>query len=708
MESNILVSVIIPVYNSEKYLRECLDSVINQTLREIEIICVDDGSTDGSLSILREYEKKNPCIKTITQPNSGVSAARNMGLRNANGVYIAFLDSDDYVDPDTYHRAYQEAVSKKADIVVFGGDTFPELRWADMAMETRNICYHGDSVKALFHETGSIPFPVNKLYRRELFRKNDLWFDETLRLGEDQALMFDLFPVADTVAYIRENFYHYRQHDVSAMAVYNANIDAKIEAHMRLIRHIVRNWEQKGYTKAHGSELASWIIKFLFRDLDQCRYNFKITSYREIINTINGLTELSFLDGYYRRQYCEAKRRIELPYHPRVSVIMPIYNAEEYLAETLYGLSAQKYWDFEIIFVDDGSTDHSLEIVEKFARDDRRARVLKQQHRFAGVARNYGMEYAKGEYLLFLDSDDFFSPDMILKAVQKADQTNSDICVFQADRYDQVTKKKTAMPWTCNPQMCPTHLKVFSRSTNARNIFCFTTPAPWNKLFRKSFVTENGLLFQDTRSANDMAFVMTALAVANRIAIEDSVLLTYRVNNQKSLQGSQNKKTDAFYMALLELKKRLTERNIYREIEPAFINFALDCCLYNLGTMSTPESFQETFDLLKYRAFEELDLLRWPKECFYAYKNNRIAEKREDILNISYVGYAQKYGFFSASHDPENNSDTEQNHQHFRIIDWIFRKVRGGIQCYRDNGLRYTIRRVGQKTKGKILKWTKR
>ena len=90
------VSVIIPVYNVEKYLRECIDSILNQTLRDLELICVDDGSTDGSLEILHEYEKADSRVKVLTQHNMGAGAARNKGLAIATGEYLSFLDSDDF------------------------------------------------------------------------------------------------------------------------------------------------------------------------------------------------------------------------------------------------------------------------------------------------------------------------------------------------------------------------------------------------------------------------------------------------------------------------------------------------------------------------------------------------------------------------------------------------------------------------------------
>ena len=119
-----LVSVIIPVYNVEKYLNQCLDSVIAQTLTDIEIICVNDSSTDGSLGILEEYEKKDKRIRVVTQPNSGAGAARNRGLSMASGKYLSFLDSDDFFEPDMLELAYQKAEEDSADFVVFNSNQY--------------------------------------------------------------------------------------------------------------------------------------------------------------------------------------------------------------------------------------------------------------------------------------------------------------------------------------------------------------------------------------------------------------------------------------------------------------------------------------------------------------------------------------------------------------------------------------------------------
>lgn len=122
------VSVIIPVYNVEPYLKQCMDSVVGQTLKDIEIICVDDGSTDGSLDILREYAAEDNRIQIIEQKNAGAGAARNNGMRHATGKYLSFLDSDDFFEPRMLEKAYDLAEKDQADFVAYKSDSIIQRR----------------------------------------------------------------------------------------------------------------------------------------------------------------------------------------------------------------------------------------------------------------------------------------------------------------------------------------------------------------------------------------------------------------------------------------------------------------------------------------------------------------------------------------------------------------------------------------------------
>lgn len=118
--ANPKVSIVIPIYNVERYLRQCLDSVVNQTLKDIEIICVDDGSTDSSPDIIKEYVDKDPRVKVITKPNSGYGNSMNRGFDMAEGEYIGIVESDDYADPDMFEKLYEVASANDLDVVKSG------------------------------------------------------------------------------------------------------------------------------------------------------------------------------------------------------------------------------------------------------------------------------------------------------------------------------------------------------------------------------------------------------------------------------------------------------------------------------------------------------------------------------------------------------------------------------------------------------------
>ena len=118
------ISIIMPVYNCENYLSECLDTLINQTLKEIELICVDDESTDSSLKILKEYQKKDPRIKVIKKKHSNAGESRNIGMEKAKGEYFLFLDSDDFFDLDLCKKTYERAKANDLDILLFGAYTY--------------------------------------------------------------------------------------------------------------------------------------------------------------------------------------------------------------------------------------------------------------------------------------------------------------------------------------------------------------------------------------------------------------------------------------------------------------------------------------------------------------------------------------------------------------------------------------------------------
>ena len=205
------VSVIIPVYNVEKYLATCLDSVTNQTLKDIEIICVNDGSTDRSGEILSRYAAQDERIKIVSKPNGGLASARNAGFEIAKGKYIGFVDSDDWVEPETYETALSKMYEDpNVDFVCWGANVITEKGFA-------NYLGWGKCASARLtgkHELNddiclkTPAYAWNKLYKREIIRKNGLLFPQGM-LYEDTSFYWCYAANSRFAYYIDANFYNY-------------------------------------------------------------------------------------------------------------------------------------------------------------------------------------------------------------------------------------------------------------------------------------------------------------------------------------------------------------------------------------------------------------------------------------------------------------------------------------------------------------------
>jgi glycosyltransferase involved in cell wall biosynthesis len=202
------VSVLVPVYNTSVYLKRCLDSIVSQTLKTIEIIIVDDGSIDESPLIIKEYEEKDKRITVITKPNGGLSSARNRGIEAARGEYILHIDSDDWIEPDMCEILFNEARKNNADIVT--SDVYFEFqKTAKVKHEPYHyICDRGAILKCFTFRKG-INSVWNKLISRKLYINNNIRHYEDISLGEDSSALLRLFLFSNRLVCINEAFYHY-------------------------------------------------------------------------------------------------------------------------------------------------------------------------------------------------------------------------------------------------------------------------------------------------------------------------------------------------------------------------------------------------------------------------------------------------------------------------------------------------------------------
>lgn len=212
------VSILVPVYNVEKYLRQCMDSVINQTLRNIEIICINDGSTDDSLSILREYEEKDSRVKIIDKENTGYGHSMNLGLNAAQGKYIGIVESDDFADAEMFERLYDVAESNKAEVVrsnfwIHRGNGNDEFREMLQGCPYEDVIIPHEVPGKLWEDT----FLWTSIYRKDFLDVNKIGFNVTPGASyQDVGFTLKVLSCSQRMVLLREAYLHYRVDNGSA------------------------------------------------------------------------------------------------------------------------------------------------------------------------------------------------------------------------------------------------------------------------------------------------------------------------------------------------------------------------------------------------------------------------------------------------------------------------------------------------------------
>ena len=244
----------------------------------------------------------------------------------------------------------------------------------------------------------------------------------------------------------------------------------------------------------------------------------------------------------------------------KVSVIIPVYNAEKYLRECLDSVCNQSLQEIEIICVDDGSKDNSLTILREYVEQDERLKIIEQVNSGAGVARNTGMKAAVGEYLAFMDADDLYYPQALAQAYAVAVKEKADMVAFDAKYFNENAE------WSEGQlnRLLLAGRPVVSAENDGKFLFQLASCNTWCKLYKHEFVQRKGLRYQEIKTANDLCFVCSALAVAARIAVQDKPLVKHRVLHSGNLQ-SVKVKTPLDFMAALEQLKNNLQRFGLRE-----------------------------------------------------------------------------------------------------------------------------------------------
>ncbi|KZX16125.1 putative glycosyltransferase EpsJ [Methanobrevibacter cuticularis] len=541
------ISVILPIYNVESYLKETLNSIINQTLEEIEIICINDGSTDNSLKILEEYAKKDKRFIILNQENSGAGVARNKGLKISKGEYLSFLDGDDIFELDMLEKAYAKSKKLSLDLLNFGVNDFNE----DLSdskriphdinkkyLPKKEVFNYKDFPKYVFNTFQN--WTWNKLFKREFILKNNIKFQEIHRTN-DLLFTSKALIKAKRISILDIPLINYRRNVNSCQST----------------NHLY----PKDFYYAF-LELKNFLIsEDLFDLLKQSFVNFAVSgclhnltslktreSYRELYVFLheNGLKDLSITEApanyFYEKRYLKIKdvekySLIKSSNQPKVSIVVPIYNVEDYLKVALDSLVNQTLRDIEIICVNDGSTDKSSKIIEEYATRDERIKIVSKTNSGYGHSMNIGMELAKGEYIGILEPDDYVALKMYETLYEKAmkydlDFIKSDFRNFRDEKENRIFKYSNLAEteyYNCiiNPQKDFEAFK-FDKQT-------------WSGIYKRNFLTKHDIKHNETPGASfqDNGFWFQTFCFAEKIMILDKAFYFYRKDNPN--QSTTNK-----------------------------------------------------------------------------------------------------------------------------------------------------------------------
>ena len=285
------VSVIVPVYNVEKYLDKCLTTLAKQTLKDIEIIIVNDGSPDNSQKIIDKYTKKYSNMKCYIKENGGLSDARNYGIKKANGEYIAFLDSDDYVTEDMYKKMYEKAKSGNFDMVVCDLNyVYPDKiipAYSNVPNDTTNI------KKCMLN---IYPAAWNKIFKRKLF-DNDIEFKKGVWF-EDVEFIYRLLPSVKSIGTIHEHFNQYVQREGSI----TNTINKKIYHYIDNWNGIIDYYKKNNLYKEYKNELEYSYVRYIYATFVKQASRYDYNDYMEAVNTAIENVKRNF-PNYRRNKY---------------------------------------------------------------------------------------------------------------------------------------------------------------------------------------------------------------------------------------------------------------------------------------------------------------------------------------------------------------------------------------------------------------------
>ena len=726
------ITVIIPVYNVEDYISECLDSVLSQTVKNIEIICIDDGSTDFSLGILQNYQRIDARIKIIVQENQGVFAARNNGISAARGKYICFMDPDDwYPAIDVLETLLRAA--KLNNVKIAGGS------WSSYQNGKIKEDFTGNNAGYTMRVEGVVDYSDYQfdygfqrfLYEREFLISSNIKFP-AYRRYQDPVFFVKAMTLAGKFYSTTKVVYRYRES--------YKEIDWTEEKLCHLIRALTENFRISSINNLDAlhcrmyNRLVSYHIHILKKLL-----KINATVGRELFLKLNNSINVALVKKYHK----EIDDNLPLPYlnqllgydlvqldhiSPKVSVILPIYNVENYLRQSIDSVINQTLKDIEIILVDDGSPDSCPQIIEEYATNDHRIKTVHKKNGGLSSARNSGMQVATGKYVYFLDSDDFISEDTLEILYNTSEANKLDLIVFNADSFldeesvEDITLQKKADGYHDYYK----RIGDYSGVMKGKELFSKMhangehRSAVWLQLIRREFYLLNNLFFYEGIIHEDNLYTLKAFLLAERAMFTPHYFFHRRVRAGSIMTKPEGYKNFyGYFVTYCEAIKFVSNCNYSTSINKEIIN---EINFYKrqviriwkkltLGEKTQFLSGLTIFQMNLWKTIEyeiksssEIERKKEGAENALKNANNKIAATETALKNANAKAEEIKNKttkqLEKAKKENENlkrqigNLQNSVSFKVGRILTWTPRKIRGGAKCLKQHGFSYTIKRT--------------
>ncbi|WP_223846287.1 glycosyltransferase family 2 protein [Wenzhouxiangella sp. AB-CW3] len=557
-EDQPFVTVIVPAHNVVSYIGQCLESVRAQTLHDIEVIVVDDGSNDGTFDILKQFSSKDSRFRVIRnrKPSGNSGVPRNQALSLARGEYIAFLDSDDWLEKNALEELYSGAIASRADVAV-ATSFYRELQDGSTRVEqVEHGIYESASqpCREKLFESKYWTIAWLRIYRRSLIEKNRIRFGE-FSTSSDAPFSFKALCCANRVSGVKGAFYHYR-FDRPGSTVHRRRGAGSFEM-LRSYKMIVEELHRSGrYDRfipyVIRKALGDWKYncKFL-HDKHRCKFEQLMASFVGVhyesakdsgILSKYWMDQLRHLYSLHQRKHrdlFDAYLKEHERDKPFLSIIVPAHNVEEYVQETLSSVLCQNVDNIEIIVVNDGSTDGTADVVHDFECLDGRIKIIDilEASGRPGCARNVGLAYVQGQYVGFVDADDWIASDFCEKLLNASESMTVDVVSAAGFVRMEGDKERKLRVRARDFNAC------FGGRENRKRLFqqrFFSNI--WYRIYRTDFLRLHGIVFPRMYYSEDLCFSFVTHALADTIRVVECRPYFYRYGRPGSTTSLRQQK----------------------------------------------------------------------------------------------------------------------------------------------------------------------